>query len=54
METPHSDKRVYEHITLSNGLSCLIVSDNETEKAAASVAVAVGQMQGEFSQLNPS
>ena len=46
MEIPFSDKRIYEHVTLSNGLSCLLISDDETEKAAASVAVAVGQMQG--------
>ncbi|GKZ00521.1 hypothetical protein MPSEU_001004500 [Mayamaea pseudoterrestris] len=51
IEISQSDKRIYEHVTLSNGLSCLLISDSETDKAAASVAVAVGQMQDELPGL---
>lgn len=46
MEIPYSDNRTYEHVTLTNGLSTLLISDHEADKAAAAVAVAVGQMQG--------
>src|SRR4051794_7032708 len=40
-----NDKRSYKHVTLSNKLSCLLVSDPEADKSAASVTVHVGAIQ---------
>lgn len=37
-----ADERNYRHITLDNGLSVLLISDPETDKAAASLSVNVG------------
>lgn len=45
MEIPEQDKRLYQSHTLSNGLECLLISDDGCEKAAAAVSVAVGQLQ---------
>ena len=36
------DDRAYRHITLSNGLACMLVSDPATDKAAAALDVNVG------------
>eukprot|EP00753_Platysulcus_tardus_P022606 PLAT9806.1.p1 GENE.PLAT9806.1~~PLAT9806.1.p1 ORF type:complete len:1049 (+),score=595.91 PLAT9806.1:117-3263(+) len=36
------DEREYRHITLENGLKALLVSDPETDKAAAAMSVGVG------------
>jgi secreted Zn-dependent insulinase-like peptidase len=51
MEIQASDKRAYKHITLSNGLSCVIISDTEQERSAAALAVGVGQMQDDLPGL---
>ncbi|XP_057982106.1 insulin-degrading enzyme-like 1, peroxisomal [Malania oleifera] len=39
---PRTDKREYRRIVLSNALEVLLISDPETDKAAASMAVNVG------------
>src|SRR3569832_190786 len=44
MEIPSTDTRQYEHLTLPNGLTCLLVEDVEAEKSAASMGVCVGQL----------
>jgi insulysin len=38
------DKREYRHLTLSNELQCLLVSDPETEKSSACCDVRVGSL----------
>lgn len=41
--TSPSDKRLYKHITLEgNGIQCLLISDPEADKSAASLDVKVG------------
>ncbi|RTE86439.1 MULTISPECIES: insulinase family protein [Gammaproteobacteria] len=45
------DEREYRTLTLENGLRVLLVSDTETEKAAAALAVGAGSMQNPDSQL---
>ena len=45
------DQREYRTLTLENGLRVLLVSDTETEKAAAAIAVGAGSMQNPDSQL---
>jgi insulysin len=45
MEVPFTDTRLYQHLTLPNGLNCLLIEDVNTEKAAAAMGVCVGQMQ---------
>jgi len=45
MEVPEQDKRIYTAVTLSNGLPCVLVSDEATERAAAALSVCVGQLQ---------
>lgn len=45
------DTREYRALTLDNGLQVLLVSDPQTEKAAASLAVGVGSMQNPDEQL---
>ena len=37
-----NDDRNYRHVTLSNGLNCVLISDPTTDKAAASLDVNVG------------
>ena len=37
-----SDKRVYKHLTLSNKMQVLLISDDEADKSAASLDVHVG------------
>ena len=37
-----SDNRSYRSLTLSNGLSALLISDPEADKSAASINVGVG------------
>ncbi|KAL6856029.1 hypothetical protein ACP4OV_018831 [Aristida adscensionis] len=39
---PRNDKRGYRRVVLPNALECLLVSDPDTDKAAASMNVAVG------------
>ena len=39
-----SDKRAYKAISLPNGLTGLLISDPETDKAAAAMAVKVGSL----------
>lgn len=52
LEIPANDKRSYETVTLENGLRCLLISDPETDKAAAAVGVGVGQFHdGEFAGI---
>ena len=36
------DKREYELIKLDNGMTCLLISDMEADKAAAAINVHVG------------
>jgi insulysin len=36
------DQREYRYLTLSNGLACILVSDPQTDKAAAALDVNVG------------
>ena len=40
-----NDRRIYRHITLPNRLSCLLISDNETEESVASISVGVGSLE---------
>ena len=42
---PDSDNRAYRLIQLPNGLDCVLISDPETQTAAAAMAVAAGQLQ---------
>lgn len=44
------DNRQYRAITLDNGLEVILVSDPETEKSAASLAVGVGSMHNPIEQ----
>lgn len=39
-----SDPRLYKVVTLPNKLDCLLISDKETDKSAASLDVNVGQI----------
>ncbi|GJN32785.1 hypothetical protein PR202_gb21313 [Eleusine coracana subsp. coracana] len=39
---PRNDKRGYRRVVLPNALECLLVSDPDTDKAAASMSVSVG------------
>jgi insulysin len=39
---PRNDKRGYRRVVLPNDLECLLVSDPDTDKAAASMNVSVG------------
>ena len=39
-----SDPRTYKTITLPNKLDCLLISDKDTDKSAASLDVNVGQI----------
>lgn len=41
---PEKDTREYRHITLSNDLQCILVSDPATEKSAACCDINVGSM----------
>lgn len=43
MEVPLQDKRSYRPLTLSNQLRCLLIHDADSDKAALSTAVCVGQ-----------
>ena len=36
------DNRIYKYLKLKNGLRCLLISDNEADKSAASLDVKVG------------
>lgn len=45
-----SDKRSYRVVTLPNGLTAILVSDPETDRAAASLDVNIGS----FSEPNDS
>ena len=40
-----NDKRLYKHIILKNNLECLLISDKETDKSAASLSVGVGKLE---------
>lgn len=42
---PERDERSYRYLTLPNGLAVMLVSDSDTEKAAASMFIRVGHMQ---------
>lgn len=42
IKTSKSDRRLYKHITLGNKLQCLLISDKEADKSAASLDVHVG------------
>ena len=39
---PDTDRRGYRHIQLENGLKILVISDPESEKAAACMRVEIG------------
>lgn len=39
------DKRLYKSLTLPNKLSCLLISDADTEKSAAALNVNVGALE---------
>lgn len=39
-----NDQRKYRHITLSNKIDCLLISDSETDKSAACCDVHVGSL----------
>ncbi|KAG2646269.1 hypothetical protein PVAP13_2KG499300 [Panicum virgatum] len=39
---PRNDKRGYRRVVLPNALECLLISDPDTDKAAASMSVSVG------------
>lgn len=39
---PGCDKRIYKLLTLPNKLRCLLISDEEADKSAASLDVGVG------------
>jgi insulysin len=39
-----SDKREYRRVVLPNALECLLISDAETDKAAACMEVGVGSL----------
>nr|CAB3458371.1 unnamed protein product [Digitaria exilis] len=39
---PRNDKRGYRRVVLPNALECLLISDPDTDKAAASMNVSVG------------
>jgi hypothetical protein len=41
---PDTDTRAYKHVTLSNGMQAVLVSDPEAHSAAAALCVAVGQL----------
>jgi len=36
------DNRIYKRVKLSNGMRCILISDKETDKSAASLDVKVG------------
>ena len=36
-----NDPRIYRHISLPNQLSCILISDKDTDKSAASISVGV-------------
>lgn len=40
-----NDPRIYRYISLPNQLSCLLISDKETDKSAASISVGVGSLE---------
>ena len=40
-----NDQRIYHHIILPNSLSCLLISDKDADKAAASLSVGVGSLE---------
>lgn len=40
-----NDPRIYRHIYLPNQLSCLLISDKEADKSAASISVGVGSLE---------
>jgi len=40
-----NDPRIYRHISLPNQLSCLLISDKETDRSAASISVGVGSLE---------
>ena len=40
-----NDSRIYRHISLPNQLSCLLISDKDTDKSAASISVGVGSLE---------
>ncbi len=42
IKTSPNDHRHYRHLTLENGLSVLLIEDNQATQSAASMAVAVG------------
>ena len=42
VEKSFADKRDYTHITLRNGLKCLLISDSGSEKSSAAMDVRVG------------
>ncbi|KAJ3207689.1 Insulinase (Peptidase M16) [Clydaea vesicula] len=44
VEKPSIDERKYRHLKLDNDLEVLLISDKDTEKAAAALDVHVGQM----------
>jgi insulysin len=39
------DQRLYKSLVLSNKLSCLLISDKDTEKSAAAMNVNVGSLE---------
>lgn len=40
-----NDPRIYRHISLPNQLSCILISDKDTDKSAASISVGVGSLE---------
>lgn len=46
------DQRLYKSLTLPNKLSCLLISDADTEKSAAALNVNVGALEDPSDVLN--
>lgn len=51
LEKPLADHRNYRLFRLPNGLECLVVHDNEANKASAALDVGVGSFNDEFAGM---
>ena len=51
IETPLNDKRTYHPVTLDNGLDCLLIHDDASEKVALGLSVQVGFAQDSIDGL---
>ena len=43
-----NDTRIYKSITLPNKLNCLLISDKDSDKSAASMSVCVGALEDPY------